>query len=146
MTRFVYLTAELKARDLESRLWIAAHLVKAGATVLVGHQWGLFANAQNLSRGAYLFKTANRIQADNMTYCANAGHAVVVTDEEATAIAEDRLLYAVDPNALQIASAFLAQSEAHRNALLALKPRCEVKTVGSVRADLLRSGATFDHA
>lgn len=43
--RYAYLTCELLGRDLDSRLLIAANLIKRSIACIVGQQWSMFANA-----------------------------------------------------------------------------------------------------
>ena len=62
MEPIAYLTVEVKHRDLEPRLLIASHLVKAGITVVVGQQWAMFPNPSAFPPGIVLFKTVNEIQ------------------------------------------------------------------------------------
>jgi len=139
MDPLVFLTAELKSRDLDSRLLIAAHLLKAGFVTIVGQQWGMFANRRYAPKGCYLFKTANSFQARMMEKCAAEGHAIVACDEEALPFAGEGLLDNVDPLALERSDVFLAQSDDHRRILTDRYPALaeRIRTGGNPRIDLL---------
>ncbi len=82
MESIAYLGLEIKQRELESRLLIAARLLKAGVVVFFGQQWSLFSNADALPPGVVLFKTVNGIQAKPMADFRSKGHIVASTDEE----------------------------------------------------------------
>ena len=135
MARYAYLTCELKSRDLDSRLLIAAHLLKRGVSVVVGQLWSMLAGAHQAPKGAFLFKTANTIQIGLAEHVKAWGHKVVMMDEEALALVSPYLMRRiVPPKALQVADAFLFQNRIHRDALGGDGP-----LVGSPRVDLLRS-------
>ena len=135
MARTVYLTCELKSRDLDSRLLIAAHLLNAGLDVVVGQQWSMFENARVAPKGVFLFKTANRIQAHNMNYVRAKGHVAVAMDEEALAVSDAvSVKLSTDPDVFTAADAFLFQNEQHRTMFERDDP-----IVGNTRVDLLRT-------
>ena len=139
MARTVYLTCELKSRDLDSRLLLAAHLLKSGHDVVVGQQWSMFQNVATCPKGLFLFKTANRIQTHNMRYARAHGHMVVAMDEEVLAVTDPSVVrLSTDPEVFDLAHAFLFQNEEHR----AMFGR-EGAIVGNVRVDLLRSLRVF---
>ena len=146
MNPIIYLTVELKNRDLESRLFIAAHLLKRGYAVIVGQQWALWDNIQNLPKGCYLYKSANPIQAKAMEACKDAGHLVACADEEALAYkARDAFEMSVCAEAIATSDLFLAQNELQKEAL-DLKynaPDGKIKVVGNARADILSFPAIY---
>lgn len=135
MAKYAYLTCELKSRDFDSRLLIAAHLLKRGVTVVVGQLWSMLAGAHHAPKGVFLFKTANNIQIGLAEHVKAWGHKAVFMDEEALALVSPYLMRRiVPPKALQVADAFLFQNRMHRDVLGGQGP-----LVGSPRVDLLRN-------
>ncbi len=140
MEPIAYLTVEVKHRDLEPRLLIASHLVKAGITVVVGQQWAMFPNPSAFPPGIVLFKTVNEIQALNMRHYRMHGHLVAATDEEVLQCIDDRcFLLAFSQVAAEHCDLFLAQSPAHKGAIERRYPEMagRIAVAGSSRIDLL---------
>jgi surface carbohydrate biosynthesis protein len=139
----VYLTCELKGRDLESRVFLAGHLLRMGFRVVLGQQWALWANQSTALRGCYFFKTANHVQAKQMEHCAQSGHLVVSCDEEALPFAGVALLDNVHPLAMERSHLFLAQNDNHKLILAGAYPAAaeRIKTAGNIRVDLLDMAA-----
>lgn len=140
MEPIAYLTVEVKHRELESRLLIAAHMLEAGFPVVVGQQWSLFENVAALPPGVVLFKTVNDIQALNMQRFREHGHLVAATDEEVLLCMEDIcFMLAFGPNAAGNCDLFLAQSEHHKGAIARRFPEFadRIEVVGNPRIDLL---------
>jgi surface carbohydrate biosynthesis protein len=137
----VYLTCELKGRDLDSRALIGAHLVKMGYTVVLGQYWNLMDNAPTAPRGCYFFKTSNQVQARGMKLCKYFGHAVVASDEEAITLPESLSATATDGATFEVCDLFLALNEGHKRALLkAFRSAVgKVRVAGTARADILRA-------
>jgi surface carbohydrate biosynthesis protein len=137
----VYLTCEIKGRDLDSRALIAAHLVKKGYTAVLGQYWNLRDNAPTSPSGCVFFKTSNRIQADAMSFCKFHGHVVVASDEEAISSPESLSATATDGLTFDVCDLFLALNEGHKRALLKAFPNAQgkVRVAGTARADILRS-------
>ena len=137
MNRIAYLTCELKSRDLEPRLLIASHLLRAGIPVVVGQVWALVGNARahhNLP-GCYLFTTANTIQANAMKKVYRAGHSVLASNEETFALAGERILDSIAPEAMEFK--FLAQTDSQQKVILSKFPGADITVTGSSRAELL---------
>lgn len=140
MEPIAYLTVEVKHRDLDSRLMIASHLIKAGVSVVIGQQWGMFGNVAALPPGIVLFKTVNEIQAGNMANARALGHLVAATDEEVLQCIDDKcFMLAFSPIAAANCDLFLAQSPAHKEAIDRQFPEIgsRVEVVGNSRIDLL---------
>lgn len=140
MEPIAYLTVEVKHRDLDPRLLVASHLVKAGVSVVVGQQWGIFPNASVLPPGIVLFKTVNEIQAMNMAVFRAHGHLVAATDEEVLQCIDDKcFMLAFSPIAVANCDLFLAQSPAHKGAIERSYPDMagRVEVAGNSRIDLL---------
>lgn len=148
MEPIAYLTVEIKHREFESRLLIAAHMLAAGFPVVVGQQWSLFMNADALPQGVILFKTVNDIQANNMANFRKAGHLVAATDEEVLVCMDDPgYLLAFGATAASNCDLFLAQNAHQRDAIVRRFPDLadRIEVVGNPRIDLLapRGRATF---
>jgi surface carbohydrate biosynthesis protein len=137
----VYLTCEIKGRDLDSRALIAAHLVKRGYTVLLGQYWNLKDSAPAAPHGCYLFKTANQIQADGMSVCKMHGHDVVASDEESLSVSEAVAADLTVPATFEYCDLYLALTAAHERALHKAIPASKgrVRVTGTARADILRA-------
>ena len=135
MQRIVYLLCELKARDFEPRLLIAAALLKAGCAVVVGQRWGMAHNGPTAQQGCYLFPTANAIQAATMATVARGGHIIAAADEEALALAGPAMLEILAPESLQQA-VFFAHSDLHARTVSTAFPRSNITVTGSARIDL----------
>jgi len=137
MHNIVYLTCELKNRDLDSRLLIAAHLIKAGFFAVVGRQWGMFENHATAPTGCFLFKTSNQIMSNGMEVCRKVGHVVVAMDEEALPLRGQIALENLAAKAAANAHVFLAQNEDHRALLATAYPDWPMHVVGNPRLDVL---------
>ncbi len=141
--KHAYLTCELKSRDLDSRLLIAARLLARGVATVIGQQWAIFENGPSLqmTRGAVLFKTANRIQAVEMEKLRAAGHAILLMDEELLSLTNEYVIRLVtDARAIAACDYFLFQDAAHET-LVRQHYRADVpgRIAGNSRVDLLRS-------
>ena len=140
MEPIAYLALEIKQRELESRILIAAHLLKAGIAVVIGQQWVLFANADTCPPGVALFKTVNHIQAGKMADFRASGHLVAATDEEVLVCTEEACFLEVfSPKAAENCDLFFAQSDFHKSVVENRFPalRGRTQAVGNARVDLL---------
>ena len=77
MPRYAYLTCELKSRDLDARLLVAAQLIARGMSVVVGQQWSMNVNAGHVPPGVFLFKSANSIQVEAARKVKTFGHRII---------------------------------------------------------------------
>lgn len=142
MNPVAYVSVELKARDMDSRLLIAAEAIKRGLNVVYGQQWAINKNFFSMPAGAVLFKTVNEIQASLMVDAANAGHVVAASDEEVLACACDACFESgMGPTAARVLDVFFAQSERHGATVSRQYPNLEgrLEVTGNPRIDLLRS-------
>ena len=134
--KVIYLPCEIKTRELDSRVELLKALT--GCTVVIGQQWDLFANAQNLPTGVILFKTVNRIQGANMAAWKAAGHKVAALDEESLiADGPTALVSAVSRLAMENCDLFLAHSHGQAEAISSIY-NTPVQVVGNQRLDLCR--------
>ncbi|MDX2143324.1 MAG: hypothetical protein SFV19_08210 [Rhodospirillaceae bacterium] len=141
MEPIAYLALEIKQRELDSRLLVAAYLLNSGVAVVFGQQWSIFANSAALPPGVVLFKTVNAIQAANMANFRAAGHLVTATDEEVLCCHKDDqcFLEVFSPTAADNCDLFFAQSDAHKGAIERAFPKLAGKTrvTGNTRIDFL---------
>lgn len=140
MNPVAYISVELKARDMDSRLLIAAEALKRGLHVVYGQQWVINKNFFSMPEGAVLFKTVNEIQASLMLDAANAGHIVAASDEEVFACASKACFESgMGPTAAQVVDVFFAQGKQHASTVAnqypAIKER--IRITGNPRIDLL---------
>jgi surface carbohydrate biosynthesis protein len=140
-----YLHCELKSRDFESRLFIAAELARLGYTVIVGQVWNIYANLLHTAPpvGAHLFSTCNAAQAIVMKLCREHGRPVIGSDQEALPFSGRRLLDNVTAEALAACDVFLAQNAAHADIIARAYPAMSdrLRVAGSARIDALRAAA-----
>jgi surface carbohydrate biosynthesis protein len=139
LSRIVYLPCELKSRDLESRLLVAAHLLKRGTPVLFGQMWVLGASYRTMPAGCVVFATANKIQATYMKAAKAAGHVVIGYDQEALPISGAVFLVNVDPLAAEFCDRFLVTTKSHEEVLRSAYPNLPIDVVGSPRIDIMRT-------
>ena len=119
ISKILYLPIEEAVHDLDARLLLALHAVEAGWEVVFGQQWLLTNNAAHMPPGVFLFKGANRVQANWMKHCAQHGHLVTACDEEATPVASHSILQRnIDPDGFEAISYFFTQGPNHQRALL----------------------------
>jgi surface carbohydrate biosynthesis protein len=141
MEPIAYLALEIKQRELDSRLLVAAHLLNSGVAVVFGQQWSIFANSAALPPGVVLFKTVNAIQAANMANFRAHGHLVTATDEEVLCCHKDDhcFLEVFSQVAADNCDLFFAQSDAHKGAIERAFPSLRGKTrvMGNTRIDFL---------
>lgn len=142
MEPIVYLPVEVKYRELPSRLLIAAHVLNAGYSVVIGNHWAVTHpdNLAVLPQGLFVFKTVNRLQGNIMNMARHNTHAVAATDEEVLVYTETPgYMLAFSENAAQAVELFFAQNEIHRESVESTYPHLKgkVKVVGNARVDLL---------
>ncbi|MBT5239429.1 MAG: hypothetical protein HN793_02505 [Rhodospirillaceae bacterium] len=140
MNPVVYISLELKARDLDARLLVAAEAVKLGLNVVIGQQWALSKNFYTMPTGVFLFKTVNEIQAGYMKDAAAAGHAIAASDEEVLACACDACFESgMGPTAAEFLDVFFAQGQRHADTVISQYPKLSdrVCVTGNPRIDLL---------
>jgi surface carbohydrate biosynthesis protein len=138
LTPLVYLTAELKSRDLDSRILIAGYLLKRGFGCVVGQQWAITGNFAIAPKGCYLFKTLNVHQGNAMATIRTRGHIMVGADEEALCSTGDQSLESVHPLAMSSLDLVLAQDLAHRDLLAKAYPGTRITVTGNARVELLQ--------
>ena len=140
MHSIAYLPVEIRQRDLDARILIAAHLLHAGVSVVIGQQWGVFGNIKKFPPGIALFKTVNQLQAAAMAAFHDKGHLVAATDEEVLDCVEDAcFLESFSQTAADHCHLFLAQNEPHKTAVERRFPALSgrISVVGNSRVDML---------
>lgn len=137
----VYMPIESSARELDSRLLLGRALVRSGYVVVIGAQRLVLGNSGNVEPGLVLFKGANTIQRQRMAIARDAGHLVVVIDEEVFALADETpMIRDIDPKANDYCDLVLAQNDRHADVLSKLRgfDPSRIVVTGNPRADLLR--------
>ncbi len=140
MNPVLYISVELKVRDLDPRLLVTAEALKAGLHVVIGQQWALSKNIFNVPQGVFLFKTVNEIQATHMVDAREAGHIVTASDEEVLACFSDYCYRStMGPTAAACLDRFYAQGQRHAEIVQEEFPDLsgKVLTIGNPRIDLL---------
>jgi surface carbohydrate biosynthesis protein len=140
LTKIAYLLCELRSRDFDANLLVASHLVRDGCAVVFGQRWSIGNNREGAPRGCFFFPTANAIQAGGMAQVAEAGHAVVATDNEAVALSGEWMLSNLSPEALKH-DLFLAINERHQAAVTDWFPGTRTRIAGNPRLDLVQRAA-----
>lgn len=140
MNPVIYISVELKARDLDPRLLVAAEALKQGLHVVFGQQWALSKNIFSVPQGAFLFKTVNEIQATQMLDARQAGHLVCATDEEVLACGCEACFESgMGHTAAASLDLFFAQSPAHADIVTKQYSEASdaIRITGNPRIDLL---------
>jgi len=141
VTPTLYLSVEVKTRELDAKLLIAMAAASAGLKVVLGQQWLMNENLAAMPPGIMFFKGLNRIQVLNMRNARKCGHLVVAGDEEAMGLADAEYMNRdVHPDAAKFCDVVFAQGPRHLDALKAtdFAQRSEILLTGNPRIDLLR--------
>ena len=88
----IYLPLEIKSREFEAKLALASRLVSNGCKVIIGQQWSLYKNLNNIPKGIFLFKSHNKIHQNAMKIAKNAGHIILALEEETMAVCTEKSL------------------------------------------------------
>ena len=142
--RLLYIEIELKAREFEARVLLALHAAAQGLDVIIGQkttvaQFGY----DKLPAGLFLVKTMNGMDVSRIAAAGDAGHMVVVLDEEAFGGSGGRPLWVrlnTDPQAIARTDLVIAQGQEYADLLRGVFPEAAAKTrvLGSPRVDLYR--------
>jgi surface carbohydrate biosynthesis protein len=149
MTPVLYISVELKARDLDPRLLVAAEALGQGLHVVFGQQLALSKNIYSVPPGVFLFKTVNEIQATQMVDAKDAGHIVTATDEEVLACGCDACFESgMGPTAAKHLDLFFAQSQRHADIVSNQHAgvAAHVRVTGNPRIDLLSAWGRSSYA
>ncbi|WP_323798129.1 surface carbohydrate biosynthesis protein [Nisaea sp.] len=143
--KHLYLPIEESARELNARLLLVIAAMQQGYRVVIGQQWLLINNLQNLAPGIVFFKGTNKVQAAWMAHAKKHGHKIVAIDEEVTAIADRRfVLKEVWPESLPLIDRFFLQGQNQYNIYTDAFPDFQDRftITGNPRFDLLRKEFT----
>ncbi len=138
---YLYLPIEISARELDSRLLLAAIAVSRGFDVLLGQKWLMHDNLAYMRPGVLLTKTLTATDGRFMEIAHRRGYRTASIDEEIPGLIATRQgLRWVMRNAVEAADLIFAAGEDHRDALAAKFPDCmgKVAVSGNPRWDLLR--------
>ena len=142
--RLLYIEVELKAREFEARVLLALHAAAQGLDVVIGQKMVISKiGFAKLPAGIVLIKTMNGMDVGRVKGAAEAGHMVVVIDEEAFGGSGRRPLWMrlnTDPEALARTDLIIAQGQEYADLLAAVFPEAAAKTrvLGNPRVDLCR--------
>ncbi|MEQ8331857.1 surface carbohydrate biosynthesis protein [Nisaea sp.] len=143
--KHLYLPIEESARELNARLLLVIAAMQAGYRVVIGQQWLLINNLQNLAPGIVFFKGSNKVQSNWMHHASKHGHRIVAIDEEVTAIADRRfVLKEICPDSLPLIDRFFLQGQNQFDIYVDEFPehRSRFMITGNPRFDLLRKEFT----
>jgi surface carbohydrate biosynthesis protein len=137
----VYLPCELKGRDFDAKLLLAARLLERGLAVVFGQQWSIWHNAVNAPAGVVVMTSGSTVHALAAQRFKEAGNLTMLMDEEALALTSSRHVRAnVCPAIAPHVDVFLAQSEQHAK-WMANPYSTRTVVVGNPRFDLLTEQA-----
>lgn len=137
----VYLLIEESERELDSRLLIAAGLLRRGIRVVVGNQWMVTRNIARFPKGLVVFKGNNAVQTAEMRRLKAAGFAIASIEEEVFGMRRGAdLASCYDPRVANACDLFIAQGMDHSEMLIEDfgVPPDRIAVAGNPRADLLR--------
>tara|TARA_E500000318_G_scaffold111353_2_gene129668 strand:- start:115 stop:1449 length:1335 start_codon:yes stop_codon:yes gene_type:complete len=143
--KHLYLPIEESARELNARLLLVIAAMQKGYRVVIGQQWLMINNLQNLAPGVVFFKGTNKVQSNWMKFAKKHGHKIVAIDEEVTAIADRRfVLKEVWPDSLPLIDRFFMQGQNQLDIYTDEFPehRDRFMITGNPRFDLLRKEFT----
>lgn len=143
----LFLPVEVETRELDARLLMAVHAVKAGWQVVIGQQWLMKDNCIHFYPGVFLFKGVNQVQYQWMSGVKQWGHRVATIDEEAMAVANPEfLMRGLFGETIYIADALFMQGQNQADTYAKYHPYVKKKLhiTGNQRTDLLTD--RFSHA
>jgi len=88
VSKIAYLPIEFSAREFHSKIALASHLIANGFAVLIGQQWEIYNQLNNLQPGIFLFKSHNKIHQNAMLIAKNNGHKIISLEEEVMALSD----------------------------------------------------------
>jgi surface carbohydrate biosynthesis protein len=145
MRKFAYIPVESKVRELDSKLLVSLEAVARGYVVVLGSKRILSA-LDRLPCGVLIYKDASAAMEDRFRIAKDAGHKVVVHDEEGLVQQswQDYLNRRIRFNSINYVDLFLCwgkeQFDAVSNFLCGDKKSTAISRVGHPRVDLLRDG------
>ncbi len=117
---------------------IAAYLLKAGQSVVVGQMWNISANVGHSPVGPMLYSSANLFQGRDMERSRSAGYPVLAMDEEVLALAgEQEIVRCMHPLTALACDEFLFHDAKHQALLRQVYPSLPGKITGNPRVELL---------
>ncbi len=143
VTRFpiVYLPIEFQSREFDSKTLLAARLAQRGYSVVLGQQWLLYNNITRLPPGVFLFKSFNKIHQPAMAQARQAGHRVVILEEELLAQTEVKAIELMCTDGIfELPDLILADGQFEHDILKRLSGgKVRVEITGNGRIDLLKA-------
>jgi surface carbohydrate biosynthesis protein len=136
----VYLPVEIRSREFDSKMLIAAALAKRGYSVVVGEQWTIYNNFPRLPPGAVLFKSMNMLHQAAMLEAKGAHHSIFVLEEELLAHTQKKAIegFCV-PGIFEIPDVMLATGAFEKSVFAELSGgKVEIEIAGNPRVDFLK--------
>jgi len=131
-----YLPVEILSRELDSKLALTYYLLEEGYTVVVGQQWAILNNLDNLPPGVILFKGYHGIFSKGIKRALEFGFSVFALEEENLGFADkSTLLQILEPSA-NAGIKFFANGRFEAKVLA--ENNFSVFSTGNPRADLLK--------
>jgi surface carbohydrate biosynthesis protein len=136
----IYFPIELGVRELDSRALLASLLVTQGYHVVIGQQWLFYANIARLPPGAVLFKSFNKIHHPYMRTAKQAGHRVVLLEEELLGHTDEKAIAALCTEGIfELAHLILSNGKLECDILKKMsKGSVRIEITGNARIDLLK--------
>jgi surface carbohydrate biosynthesis protein len=142
VTRFpiIYLPIEFRSREFDSKALLAATLAQRGYAVVVGQQWLLYDNIARLPPGVVLFKNFNKVHQPYMAQARQAGHRVVILEEELLAQTEEKAIEVLCTDGIfELPDLILADGQFEHDILKRLSGgKVRIEITGNGRIDLLK--------
>lgn len=138
MSGYVYLTIEMKQRELESKCLLAIKLIEKGYSVVIGQQWAIFKELHKLPKGIVFFKSYHKIYDSSIKLAKKCGHKVIVHDEELfLQFPEQTFSESIDAGIREYIDAILVNSKSEREILIS-KGFDNLINFGNPRLELLQ--------
>ncbi len=136
----VYLPIELRSRELDSKVTLAATLAGMGYPTVLGQQWMLSTNYSRMPAGTILFKSFNKIHHHAMVKAREAGHWVVTQEEELLGMIQEKVVtWTCVEGVFDVADAVLANGDFEAEIVKKNSDeKVRVEVTGNGRVDLLK--------
>jgi surface carbohydrate biosynthesis protein len=136
----VYLPVEFEAREFDGKCLLATVLAERGYSAVLGQQWMLYANIERLPPGVFLFKSFNKIHQGAMKLARQAGHRVVILEEELLAQTQEQAIVGMSPEEIfELSDLILTNGRFEHDILKRRsKGRGRIEIAGNARVDILK--------
>lgn len=132
---------EIKARELEAKVFFASRAVKRGFEVWIGSAREIFQNFEEFPRGVFMAHHLGKGMLPNLPRAASSGMGIVAWDEESLVVKNDEFYVheRVPERNLRLCHRFFTSRQGDRAALVARYPDLTDRLVatGNPRVDIL---------